>query len=65
MFFSSIAFSQDVENKKAVIPLEVLRLFISFPLPFAGITQTGFQGLPGGFSRGLSAKPAPLALLSI
>jgi hypothetical protein len=33
------------EKLKAVIPMEVLRLYYYLPLPFAGITQTGSEGL--------------------
>ena len=34
------------QKTKAVIPMEALRLTFRFPLPFAGITQTGSEGLP-------------------
>jgi hypothetical protein len=41
---------------KAVIPIEELRPSVYFPLPFAGITQTGSRGLPAfSTSQGLSA----------
>jgi hypothetical protein len=35
--------------------MEVLRLLFLFPLPFAGITQTGSEGLPA-LKQGLSAQ---------
>jgi hypothetical protein len=38
--------------------MEVLRLPLGFPLPFAGITQTGSEGLPAPAraGQGLSAQ---------
>jgi hypothetical protein len=36
--------------------MEVLRLDLRFPLPFAGITLTGSEGLPVPAGRGLSAQ---------
>ena len=44
--------------------MEVLRLFYYSPLPFAGIIQTGSEGLPA-FRQGLSAQWAPLAIFVI
>jgi len=38
--------SNKFEKIKAVIPWRLLRLLFHFPLPFAGITQTGSEGLP-------------------
>jgi hypothetical protein len=37
---------------KAVIPMKALRLYLHLPLPFAGITQTGSEGLPAFFDDG-------------
>jgi hypothetical protein len=43
-------------KRKAVIPMEALRLSLRLPLPFAGITQTGSQGLPILLRWRLSAR---------
>jgi hypothetical protein len=47
-------------NRKAVIPTEVLRLLYRFPLPFAGITQTGSEGLPIPLLRDRDSQPNEL-----
>ena len=41
--------------------MEVLRLLFRFPLPFAGITQTGSEGLPIPYAgvRTLSPMSSP------
>jgi len=49
---------------KAVIPMEVLRLLFHFPLPFAGITQTGSEGLPTLKVRTLSPMSSPSYVLN-
>ncbi len=45
-------------NKKAVTPTMVLRLSIRLLLPFAGITQTGSEGLPA--LKGKDSQPNEL-----
>jgi len=40
--------------------MEVLRLLFHFPLPFAGITQTGSEGLPIPLSRNKDSQPNEL-----
>jgi hypothetical protein len=47
------------QKKEAVIPMEVLRLLFHLPLPFAGITQTGSEGLPTLKVRTLSPMSSP------
>jgi hypothetical protein len=39
--------------------MEVLRLLFHLPLPFAGITQTGSEGLPTLKVRTLSPMSSP------
>ncbi len=45
--------------------MEVLRLWLNFPLPYAGITQTGSKGLPTPWSRDSQPSWAPLAIFLI
>jgi hypothetical protein len=52
------------QNKKAVIPMEVLRLLFHFPLPFAGITLTGSEGLLALKARTLSPMSSPSYILN-
>ena len=40
--------------------MEVLRLNFRFPLPFAGITLTGSEGLPVPLSRDKDSQPNEL-----
>ena len=40
--------------------MEVLRLVFLFPLPFAGITQTGLEGLPIPLRRDKDSQPNEL-----
>jgi hypothetical protein len=49
----------EIAKKEAVIPMEVLRLLFHFPLPFAGITQTGSEGLPALKTGTLSPMSSP------
>ena len=40
--------------------MEVLRLASLYPLPFAGITQTGSEGLPIPLQRDKNSQPNEL-----
>jgi len=40
--------------------MEALRLTFRFPLPFAGITQTGSEGLPTPLQWGKDSQPNEL-----